>query len=105
MKSNNPSFSLCETTRKYVYYAYYNNPWKLQSRERKKLLRIIFNHWYKTPNKDGIYNEDYWKLKFDDGTFVRVFLFDNVNGLPPFMANKLIGAIFEHRKYNLQKTK
>lgn len=93
------TYSLCKTGRKYAYYVYKNQ--RLNYRWKKKLVRDIFRMWYKTQNEDGIYNEDYWKLTFEDGVKVRSFLMKNVRALPCGRTIDLFGTLFEHKKLNL----
>ena len=92
------SYNLCKTGRKYAYYVYTNQ--RLNYRWKKKLIRDIFRMWHKTQNEDGIYNEDYWKLTFEDGTLVRSFIMTNVKALPNYMTLKLFETLFEHKKLN-----
>ena len=92
------SYNLCKLGREYSYIAYKNR--KLNYRWKKKLVRDIFRMWYKTQNEDGIYNEDYWKLTFEDGVKVRSFLMKNVRALPCGRTIDLFGTIFDHKKLN-----
>ena len=91
-------YNLCKTGRKYVYYVYRNK--RVNQRERKKLVRKIFRMGYKTPNENGIYNEDYWKLTFCDDTLVRSFIMKNIKAIPNYMSVKLFETLFEHKKIN-----
>ena len=85
---------------------------KLNYRKRKQVLRSIFKLWYKTPNKNGEYNEDYWKLKFNDIHIcnekyhtlnVRTFLFNNIKGLTIGQQYLMFETMFKHKKINEQK--
>ena len=91
-------YNLCNTGRKYAYYVYRNK--RLNYRDRKKLVRDIFRMWHKTPNENGIYNEDYWKLTFCDDTLVRSFIMKNIKAIPNYMSVKLFETLFEHKKIN-----
>lgn len=89
-------YNLFYLIREYSYIVYKYS--KLNYRNKKKMLRDIFKCWYKTPNEDGIYNEDYWKLKFDDEVIVRKFLFDNIKGLSTAQQIKFFREIFNREK-------
>ena len=92
------TYNLYKTVRKYAYYVYRNK--RLNYRDRKKLVRDIFRMWYKTPNENGIYNEDYWKLTFCDDTLVRSFIMKNIKAIPNYMSVKFFETLFEHKKIN-----
>jgi hypothetical protein len=98
---NSCGYNMYRFIREYSYFIYKND--KLNYRNRKKILRDIFNAWYKTPNIEGIYNEDYWKLKFGDEIIVRKFLFDNLKGLSIPQQIKFFGEIFGREK-NIKKS-
>ena len=49
--------------------------------------------WHKTPNENGIYNEDYWKLTFCDDTLVRSFIMKNIKAIPNYMSVKLVETL------------
>ena len=91
-------YNLCKTGRKYAYYVYRNK--RLNYRDRKKFVRDIFRMWHKTPNENGIYNEDYWKLTFGDGTLVRSFIMKNIKAIPNYMSVKFFETLFKHKKIN-----
>lgn len=93
---NSCAYNMFRLNREYSYVIYKNG--KLNYRNRKKILRNIFNAWYKTPNIEGIHNEDYWKLRFNNGIVVRKFLFDNLKGLSIPQQIKFFGEIFSRGK-------
>ena len=91
-------YNLCNIRLKYAYYVYRNK--RINYRDRKKLVRDIFRMWHKTPNENAIYNEDYWKLTFADGTLVRSFIMNNIKAIPNYMSVKFFETLFEHKKIN-----
>lgn len=53
------------------------------SRKRKSLLRKMFRYWYKCPDYNGVYNEDYWTWYCEvtkNTTFRELFIY-NINGI------------------------
>jgi hypothetical protein len=92
------SYNLCKLGRDYSYFVYRTN--KLNYRWKKKLVRDIFRMWYKTSNKDGVYNEDYWKELFNDNTKVRSFLMKQFKALTPMQQIKMLDVLFEHKRIN-----
>ena len=97
----NDEYSLRKLGIDYSYWVYKNR--RLNYRWKKKLLRDIFRMWYKTANEDGIYNEDYWKMTFDDGVKIRVFLWENIKGLPCWITLRLFESLFERQSQYEQK--
>lgn len=95
------SFNLAKTTRKYAYYVYKNQ--KLNYRDKKRMLRLIFNAWHQTPDEYEEHNEKYWKLKFDDGELVRSFLFREFKGLSITQQIKFLSEVFKREKSTLNK--
>lgn len=90
-------------SRCYCLYEYYNTFKRLRStRKKKEYIRKIFNAWYKCPNCEGVYNEDYWKFATDfkmTNTF-RQFIYKYQKLLTYNQVTEFFKTLNEHIKLN-----
>ena len=80
-------------------FAYINYKSSKNYRKRKGYIRDMFNWWYMEPNTDDKYQE-YWKMKLQDGTYVRMFLMNNCKALHNNQFGKMLQLMDFHKKLN-----
>ena len=90
-------------SRCYCLYEYYNTFKRLHStRKKKEYIRKIFNAWYKCPNWDGEYNEDYWQFvtEFNSDYTFRQFIYKYQKLLTYNQVTIFFKTLNEHIKLN-----